>query len=458
MFHKEFYPTPLEVLLMMDIDCNNKVCYEPHAGKGDVVDYLINNGAKKVIASEINEDLQKIVSSKCQLIGDDFFNIKPEDISHVQLIVMNPPFSNADKHIQHAFNIAPEGCEIISLCNWETVNKNHLYRRLEYLINDYGNSYNLGDVFTDAERTTGIDIGLVKLFKPIKTEQFNFEGFYLDEDDEEIGTNGIMPYNEVRALVNRYVGAMKIFDELKKQTESLNYSLKQIGISEVEINVGYKEKVTNKEDFSKYIQKQSWKYIFNKMNMRKYVTSKVMSDINKFVEQQQKIPFTMKNIYKMFEIIVGTRQETFNRALEEAIDNFTKYTHENRFQVEGWKTNSSYMINQKIIVNAVCSFGFNNTLRVNYDSYSTRYLNDLTKVLCSLTGRNYDDIKDINIHQQDNIPKLETNTWYDWGFFEFKVFKKGTGHFKFKNIEDWYILNQAYGKLKGFTLTYNYKK
>ena len=160
----------------------------------------------------------------------------------------------------------------------------------------------------------------------------------------------------------------------------------------------------------------------------------------------------------MFEIIVGTRQETFNRALEEAIDNFTKYTHENRFQVDGWKTNSSYMLNQKIIVNAVCGYGFGSQLKVNYDSYSTRYLNDLTKVLCSLTGKNYDNIQDIYMHQRNNIPELKTNTWYEWGFFEFKVFKKGTGHFKFKNIEDWYILNQAYGKLKGFTLTENYKK
>ena len=78
---------------------------------------------------------------------------------------------------------------------------------------------------------------------------------------------------------------------------------------------------------------------------------------------------------------------------------------------------------RRIIVSSVCGYGFNNTLRINYDSYSTRYLNDLTKVLCSLTGSNYDDIKDIYIHQQNNIPELETNTWYDWGFFEFKVFK-----------------------------------
>ena len=39
------------------------------------------------------------------------------------------------------------------------------------------------------------------------------------------------------------------------------------------------------------------------MNMEKYVTSGVMKDINKFVETQEKVPFTMKNIYKMLEII-----------------------------------------------------------------------------------------------------------------------------------------------------------
>ena len=30
---------------------------------------------------------------------------------------MNPPFSNADKHILHTYEIAPRGCKIIALCN-----------------------------------------------------------------------------------------------------------------------------------------------------------------------------------------------------------------------------------------------------------------------------------------------------------------------------------------------------
>ena len=90
MFSKNFFPTPVDVLDLMNIDCLNKVVLEPQAGKGDIIDYLKLNGVKKVIACEINKDLQKIVQSKCELIGDDFFNLTKSDITHVQMIVMNP--------------------------------------------------------------------------------------------------------------------------------------------------------------------------------------------------------------------------------------------------------------------------------------------------------------------------------------------------------------------------------
>jgi hypothetical protein len=53
---------------------------------------------------------------------------------------------------------------------------------------------------------------------------------------------------------------------------------------------------------------------------------------------------------------------------------------------------------------------------------------------------------------------LETNKWYKWGFFEVKFFKKGTIHVKFLNTDTWYLINQAYGKLKGFSLPEEYKK
>ena len=462
MFHNEFYPTPKEVLYMMQLDCKDKVILEPHAGKGNIVDFCKENGAKEVLTYEINKDLQEIVKRKSTLLGSDFFECKPEQISHIDAIYMNPPFSNADRHILHAWEIAPEGCEIVSLCNYTTISQP--YGRLKVLIRDNGITENLGDCFKQAERKTGVEVGLIRLFKPVASKEFEFEGFFMDEEEEEEQGNGIMQYNEVRALVNRYVGTMKSFDKMKDELDNLNLLISGIGMSNVTLEISQEKMVTTKEQFSKIIQKRSWHYIFNKMNMEKYVTSGVMKDINKFVEKQENVPFTMKNIYKMLGIIVGTREHTFNRALEEAVDNFTKHTHENRFGVEGWKTNSGYMLNKKFICEGIVETSWGGgSLQVRYSSYNGNKIDDLVKVLCNITGKNYNNIGTLyrfnfNRNSHEKNFEIMPNEWYEFGFFDVKFFKKGTMHLKFKNIDDWYRLNQSYGKLKGFTLPETYKK
>ena len=447
---------------MMQLDCKDKVILEPHAGKGNIVDFCKENGAKEVLSIEINKDLQEIVKRKSTLIGSDFFECKPEQVSHINAIYMNPPFSNADKHILHAWEIAPEGSEIVSLCNYSTLTQP--YGKLKVLIRDYGISENLGDCFTEAERKTGVEVGLVRLFKPLSSKEFEFEGFFMDEDEEEEQGNGILQYNEVRALVNRYVGTMKAFDKMKYELDALNNLISGIGMSSVTLEISSERMVTTKEQFSKIIQKRSWQHIFNKLNMEKYVTSGVMKDINKFVETQEKVPFTMKNIYRMLNIIVGTREQTFNRALEEAVDNFTRHTHENRFGVEGWKTNSGYMLNKKFICEGIVepSWG-GGSLQVRYNSYSGNKIDDLVKVLCNITAKNYNDIGTLYRFNFDKVKheksfEIKPNEWYEFGFFNVKFFKKGTMHVKFKSMDDWYRLNHAYGQLKGFSLPETYKK
>jgi len=466
MYHDELYPTPLHVLEIMQLDCVGKIVLDPHAGFGNILEYAKTIGAKEIIAIEINERCQSILKDKqIKLIGKDFFNCTAEMISHVDCIYMNPPFSDAHKHILHAWEIAPEGCEIVSLCNWQTIENFNRYGKLSVILKN-GITENIGDVFSTAERTTGIDIGLIKLYKPILSEGAEFEGFFMDEDEEEEQGIGIMEFNEVRALVNRYVGTMKAFDLMKEEVENVNRLLSGINMSKIDLQIGYNKSVANKDDFSKTLQKESWKYIFSKMRMDKYVTSGVMKDINKFVETQEKVPFTMKNIYRMFQIIVGTRQNTYNRALEEAIDNFTKHTHENRYKIEGWKTNSGHMLNKKFIVDGMVEEKYNREgLSMRYSSYGSDKMDDLIKVLCNITAKNYDNygriynwnsIKNPEYGKPNQINILP-NTWYEWGFFEMKFFKKGTMHIKFKDLNDWYMLNKAYGELKGFSLPEQHK-
>ena len=116
-FDRDFYPTPESVIgqMLQGHDVAGKIILEPSAGSGNIVEYLQKNFAKEVIACEINEKLRCIVESKCRVIASNFLEVTREEVSHIDMIVMNPPFSDARRHILHAFEVAPDGCEIISL-------------------------------------------------------------------------------------------------------------------------------------------------------------------------------------------------------------------------------------------------------------------------------------------------------------------------------------------------------
>ena len=450
MFNAEFFPTPKHVLDQMEIDCYGKVCADFSAGKGDIIDYLKKNGAERVIGCEINEDLCKILSNKCELIGRDFFKVTSSQVSHVQYIVINPPFSNADKHILHAWQIAPEGSEITSLCNWETLSNDYSSwcTELMKLIENYGCKKNLGNCFTTAERKTNVEVGLVKLFKPAISSDFDFDGFFFVDETEKQG-NGIMPYNEIRAIVNSYVAAIKCFDKCKDAMDEMNLCTKLVGFGDgFKFHVGYNETITTKEEFSREMQMKCWRYIFDKINIKKYVTTGVMDDINKFINSRLNYPFTMNNVYRMIEIIIGTRDQIMNRAIIEAVDNFTKHTHENRYGLEGWKTNAGHLLNKKFISGWISESNYSGGLSLRiYQCGNMVYLNDLMKALCYITGTNYDTLK-----KDYEWKNMKPNTWYEWGFFDFKVFKKGSGHFKFRDQKVWELLNRTYAKIKGQVL------
>ena len=313
MFNPEFYPTPADVieLMLKGQEIENKIFLEPSAGKGDIVDYLTEYGAKSILTCEINEDLQTILKTKSTFLNADFLTVKSEQISHIDFIVMNPPFSNADKHILHAYEIAPRGCKIIALCNSETINNTHTQARkeLKSIIESIaGTITDLGQCFEDAERKTGVNVAMIKIQKAGESYNQEFEGFFMDEEPEETEGNGIIKHDNIKELVNRYVAAVKLFDEqltLGKKMASLISSFYNGALC---FQVTENNTTKTREQFKKDLQKGAWKHIFNIMKMERHATKGLREDINKFVEEQQNIPFTMRNIYKMLEIVRGTAE------------------------------------------------------------------------------------------------------------------------------------------------------
>src|SRR5699024_10609612 len=127
------------------------------------------------------------------------------------------------------------------------------------IVKDYGTSENLGDCFSEAERKTNVEVGLIHVFKPVVSENFDFEGFYFEEETDP-GVEGIITYNEIRAIVNSYVGAVKIFDKFEKVADEMKVYTKTTGFGTgFSFNTLYsrngEETIVTKQQFSKAMQK-----------------------------------------------------------------------------------------------------------------------------------------------------------------------------------------------------------
>lgn len=474
----DFFPTPVEVIeqMMMGENILGKTVLEPSAGKGDIVDWLQNNGAARVIACEKDREIRKLLEGKCEIIADDFLTVTSEQVSHIDYIVMNPPFSEGAKHILHAYEIAPAGCTIIALCNSSNLSRGYYYdtnKQLIELVELHGRNEYIGEVFSSAERRTDVSVELIKLFKHGEGEN-EFDGFFFSQEDEDNanidGREGIMPYNVVRDLVNRYVATVKLFDETLEAANKINEMAKYPGTGEYNyipikfatVTHDGHEKIVTHQQYRNELQKYYWRIIFNKLNMEKYATKRLREQINKFVETQQHVPFTMANIYRVIDIVIQTTGQRMDKALEEAFDLICSLSAENSTAGEKWKTNSNYMVNRKFIVNYICqgydrydnnrpyptlNFGFSSSCNLDQ-------MQDICKALCYLTGCEYNSIESLSSHGSSYRGERGEpwGKWFTWGFFRCKAFKKGTMHFEFLDEAVWSRFNRRVAELRGWAL------
>ncbi len=465
LFGPDFYPTPPDVAATMldPLDLRGRTVLEPSAGKGDLVRECLARGAEEVDWCEREESLRQIlagITGATPLHGcQDFLLITADQVSHIDLIAMNPPFSADERHILHAWEIAPPGCEIVALCNWNTCEGT--YRRLQLqlsnLVDAYGSKECLGECFANAERPTKVVVGMVRLTKPgAKPSGDEFDGFFLGPDEIEAQGQGLIPYRRSRDIVNRYVEACRIYDEQVEAGVRLRTVLDGFFGQELGLQVTVEGAPVTRNRFRKGLQKAAWKHVFAEFLPAQMATSQLAKDINAFVEQQSRIPFTERNIYRMLQIVAGTQDQRVDRAVEEAIDNLTRHTKENRYGLEGWVTNSGYMINRRFIRAYMAERTWNNR-GVNIKTYGTQSdeIRDLIKALCFITGRKHDEV-DQPKKPADGI--FWPGEWYEWGFFRFKAHLKGTVHFEFLDEEVWAAVNARYARIKGQVLPETHRR
>lgn len=462
----DFYPTPREVIekMMLNEYVAGKTVLEPSAGKGDIVEWLQEQGAT-VIACENDPNIRKLLNGKCDIIADDFLTVTSEQVSHVDYIVMNPPFSHGAEHILHAWEIAPPGCTIVALCNdsnlehWRSSTFNE---KLKETITLYGQDEYLGSCFENSERKTDVIVSLIKLYKEGEGEDEWSNYFFSEVDDDEQQTqrNGIMHYNVVRDIVNRYKSAVQLFDETLAAANKINelaavpdayrnlpikFCVKRVqsdGYTYYESEVSY-------EQYKRDLKKYYWKVLFDKLNLEKHSTRKLKKQINKFIEHQSHVPFTMYNIYRVIDMVIQTTGQRMQSALIEAFDNICSLSAENSTAGAKWKTNANYMVNKRFISDWITEVGWHGEMRIR-DSSNYEKIEDLVKALCYITGIKYEKIESLDRYVSNN--NKPWGKWFYWAFFRVRGYKKGTMHFEFLDENVWMKFNMEVAKLKGWEL------
>ena len=236
----EFYPTPQSLVekMLQGIDWNYiNTILEPSAGKGDILREI----AKKehslyyqqfdVDCIEIDPNLRQVLKynfsderdnlfdyndpeSKCffkkgiHIVHDDFLTYNP--YKRYDLIIMNPPFSNGDKHLLKALEMQEKGGNIICLLNAETLKNPYTATRKTLLkqLNKYNAQIEyIDNAFTSAERKTGVEVALIKVaIEQVQEESDIYNHFKKAEQVEDVYENvtDLEVTDYIKAAVNLF--------------------------------------------------------------------------------------------------------------------------------------------------------------------------------------------------------------------------------------------------------------
>ena len=103
--------------------------YEYYNDKTRNYESLPSNDLERL--KDIDAELNTFFANGIQIVHDNFLTYNP--FKQYDLIIMNPPFSNGDKHLLKALDVQKNGGNIICLLNAETIRNPYTETRKELI-------------------------------------------------------------------------------------------------------------------------------------------------------------------------------------------------------------------------------------------------------------------------------------------------------------------------------------
>lgn len=463
MFDKEYFPTPPTLANKMLEPYADKLkkgefaaILDPSAGTGSLLtsvksklDFCYRSQRKaNIYAFEINEDAREILQNEATILGHDFLEYYGGTMLF-DFIVMNPPFSNGDKHLLHAWDVLARG-ELVCLLNAETIRNPCTQTRKQVLdlIREHGSVEFVQNGFSssDSFRKTNVEVAIVRLHK----EQFIPELDYdvtdkVNNEEEQLfstlpALQGFSPAlaDKLKSTLRCYTESRRAFADYIKALDRLKLFLNPICYSQTELlGNAYGDEGKNNfmrvNDFSLAVRKIAWDIIINEFAPKKFLTKRTEKQLQIFFEKNGYMDLTFHNVQTVIRWIVANSDRLMNESCEEVFDNLTQYTHENRLHVEGWKTNNMWVVANKVIIPYAVDSVWS---RPSLNRYSET-ASDFDRILCWCAGKEYE--YKYNAVFGVEIPDCDYGVWYEGYFCDVKIFKKGTMHLRFKDEQ---VLNE----------------
>lgn len=437
---------------------------------------LPNNDLEKL--RELDAELDTFFTHGIHIVHDNFLTYNP--FKQYDLIVMNPPFSNGDKHLLKALKMQEKGGNIICLLNAETLRNPYTETRKELVrqLNKYNAQIEyIEDAFVSAERRTGVEVALIK----VSIEQVQEESDIYNrlkeaeeyEDDFDPTVTDLEVSDFIKASVNLFNLEVKAGLELIRQYKALipymacsfdktPYSDKPI----LQLKVGDDE-IKTVNEYVKRVRSKYWRALLANPKFVGKLTSKLQDEYREKVGKLENYDFSEFNI----RALSAEMNAQIKRGIEEEIiAMFDRLTEEhswypecakNRHYYNGWKTNKAHKIGEKVIIPCYGVWSSWSGKPREYEARKT--LEDIERILNFLDGGMTEEVQSWDIlkaYLEDyNITKKIPLKYFSATFY-----KKGTVHLTFycpKLIERFNIYaaqNKAwlppnYGKVKYKNMT-----
>lgn len=465
----QFYPTPVELADKMVNSIKDwreiNTVLEPSAGTGNILKALAikekcsymrfevdcieiqpelrailkENFSRRNYYELSSEKKQQLFDQEPTIVGDDF--LKFDTFKHYDLIIMNPPFNEGDKHLLKALEMQKNGGAIVCLLNAETIRNPYSNERkqLANLLDKYNAEIEyIESGFVNADNPTAVEVALITIFIPNRKNddsvilQSLIKGKEIPSNDFVVNALDVTDY--IQSAINRYNLEVEVGLKLLQEYESL----KPYMLSSFRSSYEYEKPIIEFADDitpNKYVKKVRYKYwdalLCNPKFMGK-LPYNLQDDYRHKIYELKDYDFSEFNINQLaLEMACQVKEGVEDKIIEL----FDKFTSEHSYYPEcsktihyynGWKTNKAHKIGKKIIV----PHYFLN-YRNEYDEYLMySKLNDIEKVL------NFLDDKSNNVDCSLAIKEATKNGVYrniQLHYFKVTLYKKGTMHITFND-------------------------